>query len=248
MRGEDREDREAAQLVKRGKPPTREADVFLHTRLAFTRRYCIYYSIMLPPPKRHPGKLSRAVLAVAGSFVATSALGQELTAHPENWRPIVYRDLQVPGSDDQVYVDLWADMIQSNNRRYLAVGDRRYAVGNAPVREAHVLVRGGEKAALLSILNTASDCAAVAGDPGGGVFVKMCPMRLAFWNGGQASVRQARGCYLEVSAKARGFTPDPSSAASYASYDVATKSIRLGVILAHRAVEPCSQSVPLYPK
>jgi len=203
---------------------------------------------MLSPTKRHARKLSRAVLAVAGCVMATSALGQELTAHPENWQPIVYRDLQIPGPDDQVYVDLWADVIQSNNRRYLAAGDLRYAVGNAPVREAHVIVRGGDKAALLSILDTAADCAAVAEDQGRGVLVKMCPMRLAVWHGGQASVRQAKGCYLEPRAKERSFTPDPSYAASYASYDVATKSIRLGVILAHRAVEQCSQSLPLYPK
>ena len=139
-------------------------------------------------------------------------------------------------------------MIQSNNRRYLAAGDRRYAVGNAPVREAHVVVRGGDTGALLSILDTATDCAAVAKDPGGEVFVKMCPMRLALWNGAQATIRVAKGCYLEPSAKERSFSPDPSYAASYASYDVATKSIRLGVILAHRVVEQCSQTVPLYPK
>lgn len=203
---------------------------------------------MVPPPKIALRALRCALLAVASSVGTGPAFGQELTPHPESWRPIVYRDLQIPGPEDRVYVDLWADMIQSNNRRYLAVGDRRYAVGNAPVREAHVVVRGGDKTALLSILDTASDCAAVTVDPSGGVTVKLCPMRLALWNGEQASVRQAKGCYLEPRVAERSFMSDPSYAASYASYDVATKSIRLGVILALRAVEQCSQSVPLYPR
>ena len=202
---------------------------------------------MAPASKFPARKLSRALLAIASGVASAAALGQELTPHPENWRPIIYRDLQIPGPEDRVYVDLWADVIQSNNRRYLSAGDRRYTVGNAPVREAHVVVRGGDKAALLSILDTAIDCAAVAKDPGGEIFVKMCPMRLALWNGDRATIREAKGCYLEPSAKERSFSPDPLNAASYASYDVATKSIRLGVILVHRAVEQCSQTVPLYP-
>ena len=203
---------------------------------------------MLRSPKFTVRNLPLALLVLAGSLAPAAAQGEELTPRPENWRPIVYRDLQIPGPEDRAYVDLWADVIQSNNRRYLAAGDRRYVLGNAPVREAHVVVRGGDKAALLSILDTATHCVAVAEDPGGEVFVKMCPMRLALWNGAQTTIREAKGCYLEPSAKERSFTPDPSYAASYAAYDIDTKSIRLGVMLAHRVVEPCSQSVPLYPK
>lgn len=178
---------------------------------------------------------------------AAAAKAQELTPHPESWRPVVYRDLQIPGLDDRVYVDLWADMIQKNNRLYKEAGDGRYAVGNAPVREAHVVVRGGDKVAVLSILDTATACAPLATDAAGNISVKMCPMRLAFWNGAKATITQAKGCYLEPGPKPTNFTPDPSYAASYASYDVATKSIKLGVILAHHAVDKCSQTVLLYP-
>jgi hypothetical protein len=203
---------------------------------------------MIQSPNPRARKLQLALLVVVSSVAPAAAIGQDLSAHPESWRPIVYRDLQIPGPEDRVYVDLWADVIQLNNRRYLAAGDRRYAVGNAPVREAHVVVRGGDKAALLSILDTAADCAVIASDPSGGVLVKMCPMRLALWNAGQARVRQAKGCYLEPSTNERRFSMDPSYAASYAAYDIATKSIRLGVILAHHVVEPCLQIVPLYAK
>lgn len=178
--------------------------------------------------------------------MAAAAQAQELTPHPENWRPIVYRDLQIPGPQDRIYADLWADLIQSNNRRYLAAGDRRFLLGNAPVREAHALVRGGDKAALLSILNTATHCVALARDPRNDLSVKMCPMRLAVWNGTSTTLREAKGCYLEPGAGEQNSSANPPYAASYISYDVVTKSIRLGVILARRVVEPCSQTVPLY--
>lgn len=204
---------------------------------------------MSPTPNLAPTTPMRALPMMVFCLVAVAdAKADELTPHLENWRPIVYRDLQIPGPEDWVYVDLWADMIQSNNRRYVAARDRRYAVGNAPVREAHVVVRGGDKVVLLSILDTATNCFPVAKDSVGDISVKMCPMRLAFWKGSQATITQAKGCYLEPGLKAVNFTPDPSYAVSYVSYDVPSKSIKLGVILAHRALKQCSQTVPLYPK
>jgi hypothetical protein len=180
----------------------------------------------------------------------TVAPAQEpgLTPNPAKWRPVVYRDLQIPGPLDAPFVGVWADMIDKNNRRYAAAGDTRYVVANAPVREAHFVVRGGDKVAMLSVLNIATACKTIATDGAANINVKMCPMRLAFWQGSKGSVRQAQGCYLEAGAQPGNFTPDPGYAVSYASYDVAIQSIKLGVILAHRAVEQCSQIVPLYQK
>jgi hypothetical protein len=187
-----------------------------------------------------------APLAATLCLVATAPQAQEFTPHPENWRPVVYRDLQIPGPQDRIYADLWADLIQSNNRRYLAAGDRRFLLGNAPVREAHALVRGGDKVALLSILNTASHCVALARDQSNDVSVKMCPMRLAVWNGTSTTLREAKGCYLEPGARQQSPAVHSPYAGSYISYDVVSKSIRVGVILARRVVDRCSQTVPLY--
>jgi hypothetical protein len=200
------------------------------------------------PPNSSILKRRRVLPAAALCLLAAPVQAQELTPHPENWRPILYRDLQVPGPQDRIYADLWADVIQSNNRRYLAAGDRRFLLGNAPVREAHALVRGGDKAALLSILDTATHCVAVARDLSSDLSVKMCPMRLAVWNGTTTTLREAKGCYLEPGAGARITMANSPYAASYISYDVVTKSIRLGVILGRRVVEQCSQTVPLYPE
>jgi hypothetical protein len=189
------------------------------------------------------------ILSVAvpiGLPVRAAAQELALTPNPDIWRPVVYRDLQIPGPLDAPFTGIWADMIDRNNHRYAAAGDRRYAVGNAPAREAHFVVRGGDKIAMLSVLNIATACKTIAADAATNINVKMCPMRLAFWQGLRGNVRQAQGCYLEPGVEPGNFTPDPSYAVSYASYEVATKSIKLGVILAHKAVEKCSQIVPLY--
>ncbi len=175
---------------------------------------------------------------------SAQALAQEpaLTANPDKWRPVVYRDLQIPGPLDAPFTGIWADMIDRNNRRYAAAGDSRYAVGNAPAREAHFVVRGAEKIAMLSVLNMATECKTIAAGAATNINVKMCPMRLAFGQGPRGSVRQAQGCYLEPGAEPGNFKPDPSYAVFYASYDVATKSIKLGVIPALIDQNLCAQS------
>ena len=128
--------------------------------------------------------LTRFGLAATILFSAP-ALAQEapLTPNPDKWRPVVYRDLQIPGPLDAPFTGIWADMIDRNNRRYAAAGDSRYAVGNAPAREAHFVVRGGDKIAMLSVLNIATACKTIAADAATNINVKMCPMRLAFWQG-----------------------------------------------------------------
>jgi len=190
--------------------------------------------------------LCPTVLAALQLGAPNGACAQSLTPHPENWRPVVYRDLQLPGPDDRAFVDLWADMIERNNRRYQAAGDRRFVVGNAPAREAQVVVRGGDKTAVLSILDTATDCTAIASDDGAGILVKKCPLRVVVWRSQTVTIRQAQGCFVERTAQDGRLASDPTFAVSYASYDAKRKAIQLGVILAHRAVEACSQSVPLY--
>lgn len=189
-----------------------------------------------------------SVAAPIGLPVRAAAQELALTPNPDKWRPVVYRDLQIPGPLDAPFTGLWADMIDQNNRRYTSAGDTRYAVGNAPVREAHFVVRGGDRIAMLSVLDIATACKIIASDAAANINVKMCPLRLAVWHGPQGTIRQAQGCYLEPGAQPRNFTPDPSYAVSNASYDIATKAINLGVILAHKAVEKCSQTVPLYEK
>jgi len=150
-----------------------------------------------------------------------------------------------PGPLDAPFTGIWADMIDRNNRRYAAVGDGRYAVGNAPAREAHFVVRGGDKIAMLSVLNIATACKTIAATPQP-TSMSRCVRCASPFGRGHEAVFGRRKAAISSWRGAGEFTPDPSYAVSYASYDVATKSIKLGVILAHKAVEKCSQIVPLY--
>lgn len=71
---------------------------------------------------------------------------------------MVVTDLRLPGPAGQVYAHLWADHINRNNDLAAKVGVSRRLVGNAPIREAHVVVRNATTVATLSILNAPTAC------------------------------------------------------------------------------------------
>ena len=175
--------------------------------------------------------------------------GQELTPHPENWRP---NRLSRPANSGAAGSSLCRPLGRRDPEQQPPLPRRgrstllpRQCTG---ARSACCSCAEATRSRCLSILDTATDCVAVTRDAARDISVKMCPMRLALWNGPKATIREAKGCYLEPGAGSGHFTADPSYAISYASYDTNTKSIRLGVILAHRAIEQCSQTVPLYPQ
>lgn len=168
---------------------------------------------------------------------------QILTPEPGSWRPLAYSNLQKPSARDATYVDIWKDAIDANNQSYVERGDRRFSEGNAPATESHFVVWSSKRSVVLSMLNTALGCTQKAGDGGAGVTIKLCPMRVTIYDGIQVSTMEAgRGCFLEPSPGAR---LDPLASAAYGAYDVAARTLRLGVIVHHRAVDGCSFNIPL---
>jgi len=184
------------------------------------------------------------VAVLPGSALLQSAYAQQLTPDPNAWRPVSYTDLQLPGEINRSFVEIWADHITRNNKEYIDKGDTRFAVGNAPVTESHFVVRSPTKTVVLSVLNTATGCTIIGRDEIARTVLKTCPMRLAVYAGDDSIVLDAgTGCFLEFAAGE--YTPDPTRSASYASYDVPTRTIRTGAILAKEAIDRCIIKVPV---
>jgi hypothetical protein len=176
--------------------------------------------------------------------ITSAVTAQLLTPDPAVWRPMSYANLQKPSAETATYVDIWKDAIDVNNRGYKARGDQRFANGNAPVTEAHFVIWSPTKSVVLSILNTVTGCTLKELRGAAGATVKLCPMRIAIYEGLQVRTMDGgRGCFLELEP---GATPDLASSVAYASYDVATKTVKTGMIVNHRAVDGCSLDVPLY--
>ena len=192
-----------------------------------------------------PLEAAFALLLTAG-FVAmldVEAHAQSVTPDPGAWRPMSYADLQHPSPATATYVDIWKDAIERNNGGYRARGDQRFAVGNAPVTEAHFVIWSSRRSVVFSVLDTAIGCTTKAVVPEARATVKLCPLRIAVYEGLQVRTMDGgRACFLEL---ARGVTADPTASAAYAAYDVRSRTLKTGMIIDHKAVDGCSLAVPL---
>jgi len=169
--------------------------------------------------------------------------GQALTPDPGAWRPLAYSDLQRPAARSATYADIWNDRIEANNDVYRARGDRRFVDGNAPATEAHFVIWSAKRSVVLSILNTALGCKDKARDRNAAVVVKLCPMRVAIYDGLQVRIMEAgQACFIE---SAPGTTLNPQLAAAYGSYDLAGRTLKLGLVVSHQPIDGCSFNVPL---
>jgi hypothetical protein len=191
-----------------------------------------------------------ACALIAGGMMfdlSTAACAQTPTPDPETWRPMSYADLQKPSAQTATYSDIWKDALDTNNRAYKARGDQRFKEGNAPATEAHFVIWSPAKSVVLSILDTVTGCTFKELRAAANATVKLCPLRIAIYEGIQVrTLDGGRACFLELAAPVAG-AEGGAQAASYASYDVATKTVKTGLIIDHQAVDGCSQNIALYP-
>ena len=183
------------------------------------------------------------VVVMSGSAAQAQAQiqAQALTPNPGAWRPLAYANLQRPAAREATYFDIWKDAIDANNRAYKSRGDRRFSGANAPATEAHFVIWSAKRSVVLSLLDTALGCSEKVRIAG--AVVKLCPMRIAVYDGLNVRTLDAgRGCFIEPSI---GGTLDPSRAAGYGAYDVASRTLKIGAIVDHRAFDGCSFNIPL---
>ncbi len=192
---------------------------------------------LLKPPASFP-------LAI---FCASCAAVAASTAHAEtslDWRAMQLTDLRLPGSDARTYAAIWRDELKINNQHYAIAGDLRFAIGNAPATEAHIVVRSrrANRRAVLSVLNTFKGCTIAATDNDGST-IKRCPAKLALFRNGEVEmIDVGTACYVE-----HGDVPNTTRNAAVAAYDPEAASIRLAVIFQGEITDACLVNIPLPP-
>jgi hypothetical protein len=186
---------------------------------------------------------------VAG--LACGAPGEALaqTAAQFDWRDITYTDLRLPNEAARSYAEIWADRLSANNAHYARLGDPRFAAGNAPGVASAFVIRSPTRIVVLSVFNAVSACKTIRHDERRRVTVKSCPMRLAIYESGQNGVTNSvldagEGCFLEFGDPRRAFTSD-REAGSYAAYDIASRTIRTGLVVGGQAVTGCDLAIPI---
>lgn len=193
--------------------------------------------------------LKRFLLAGLAVSMTQGAANAQLTQAPaapadgSQWHSVVYADLSTATSSTAAYSQLWAEEIAQNDSSYVAQGDLSYQGRHAPAIEAHFVVRSPEKIAVVSMLNTTSGCSVKSLAGPAGITVKLCPLKLAIYEGGNKTVTTGfKACFLEMQQP----SSDPTGLGTFASYDIAHRAIRIGTLIGHEPVPGCGKNIGLY--
>lgn len=181
-------------------------------------------------------------IALLGSAFAVTVVNAVAAQAALDWRVMELTDLRLPGSAARTYAALWRAELAANNDHYALAGDLRFAIGNAPATEAHVVVRSRsvDRQAVVSILNTHKGCSIAATDSDGST-IKRCPAKLGLFRGGEVKIIDVGlACYVEY-----GEAPDTARNAAVAAYDAESASIRLAVVFQGEITDACLVNVPL---
>lgn len=177
-------------------------------------------------------------------------MAQAPSPDPTAWRPFAYADLRNPSAATATYADLWREVLEGANKVHPAqADDLQLASGKAPATEAHFVIWSASRSVVLSVLDTVKGCTLKSHAPAAGAVIKLCPMRVAIYEGVTVRTFEAgRGCMLEQMGLSDHPTRTADRGAAYASYDVAARTIHVGLIVDHQTVQGCSLSVPLPPR
>jgi hypothetical protein len=189
---------------------------------------------------------------IGALVVARSAWPQNFTPDPESWRPVAYTDLMFPVGEAEAYASIWQDRLDDSNRRLASKAPdpgqsgMSLAVGNRGAREWHFAINFQSKLVVLSVLDTPAVCTDEYRSPSAAARILVCPMRLVTIEGGHYTIRDGAACFLEKGAD--GASEDSSATATFAAYDIGSRSIKLHSVVSHQEIAQCAQAVSLYPE
>lgn len=190
---------------------------------------------------RFVGALAGASLAVGVSLGADAFA--DSYANPADWLPVISTDFAVETADNAPYFDIWRQEIGRNNEAARARGVLIAPGLQAPLAETHWSIRSDPTVAAVTVVNF--DCDPTPVYANAELEILKCPTRTVLWTGPLRNIRnQPKSCFVHL----RGPSALASGPASFAraksgafmSYDVASSSIKVGVIVDHRVLDECS--------
>ena len=184
--------------------------------------------------------------------MARPACAQSFTPDPGSWRPVAYTELMFPVGEAEAYASIWQDRLDDSNRKLASrapdpgQGGISLAVGNRGAREWHFAINFQSKLVVLSVLATPVVCTDEYRSPSAVARIFVCPMRLVTIEGGHYTIRNGAACFLEKGAS--GVSDDSSATATFAAYDIGSRSIKLHSVVSHQEIAQCAPAVSLHPE
>jgi hypothetical protein len=189
---------------------------------------------------------AHSVGALVGVAVAVSPGADAFAdsyANPADWLPATSTDFAVETVDNAPYFDIWRQEIGRNNEAARTHGVLIAPGLQAPLAEGHWSIRSDPTIAAVTTIRF--DCDPTPVYANAELEVLKCATRTVLWTGPLRDIRdQPKSCFLQfraASAPAAGpasFATAESGA--FMSYDVASSSIKVGVIVDHKVLDECS--------
>ena len=198
------------------------------------------------------GRGANVILFIAALVIARSAWAQSFTPDPGSWRPVAYTDLMFPVGEAEAYASIWQDRLDESKRRLASKApepnhrDMSLAVGNRAAREWHFTINFQSKLVVLSVLDTPVVCTDEYPSPSEAAKIRVCPMRLVTIEGERYTIRDGAACFLEK--EPTGPMEDTSATATFAAYDIGSRTIKLHSVVSHQEIAQCAQAVSLHPE
>jgi hypothetical protein len=189
---------------------------------------------------RSLGILPGAALAVSLFLNAGASAGSY--ANPADWLPATSTDFAVETADNAPYFDIWRQEIGRNNEAARAHGVLIAPGLQAPLAETHWAIRSDPTTAAVTIVNFDCDPTPVLANAE--VAILKCPARTVLWTGPLRTIRnQPKSCFVQFrggNALAAGPTsPAAAKSGAFMSYDIASSSIKIGVIVNDKVLDAC---------
>jgi len=205
--------------------------------------------------------LSLAAASPSAPALAQAAFGDApapqreptYTADPDRWRPVAYADLMFPTGEAEAYASIWQDRLDESNAKpppAIVPGQKpnpatSYAVGNRGASEWHFSINFQTKLVVLTVLSTPHVCTDEIPTPSPTTKIKVCPMRLATFEGARYSIIDGAACFLEKTGV--GPVEDSTATTTLVSYDVNLRAFKIRYTVAHTNIPQCDQTVLLHP-
>jgi hypothetical protein len=199
-------------------------------------------------------RFSRARMAALGAsaaiaFLPAFAALAETFDNPADWKAAAGTDFAVEDEGNAPYFEIWRHEIGENNAAALVKGVAIPEGYQAHIEEAHWSIRSPPKIAAVTILDFQCDPAPVFSNAA--VEVVRCPTKTIVWSGPLRTVRdQPKSCFIRR--KSEGAAAPASSIEDanardgvFMAFDVASQSIKIGLLVGGRTIDICSHYLAL---
>ena len=178
-----------------------------------------------------------------GFTAATLALTGAAAA--QDWKPMTFSDLLQPSAATPQMVEIWGDLINSNNRYFReTLKEERFMKGNAPAQFLSHTFTDGASQITVSLISIMRECDTGANSFSSTDLHSICPVRVTVTGPQGVKTTRSKGCFLYAYQDVPD-APDPRTNATFVAYDAKQGVVTVRALRDGRPVRDCTTTIKI---